>query len=141
MRSRRTYGRLVSTVSAGVSVGSVVALIIMASVQNEQADTGAAVGGAIRAGMPVNQYAVPPCAEDQVISRTGRCLYLDDTTTYFRSSNGKAVGYWYDTRHPGAVKLQPTVPACYSDHVITRRGRCSHITSADYRGGYWYRTN
>lgn len=46
----------------------------------------------------------------------------------------------------GGIRLgtsvnQYSVPPCTEEQVVVRSGECVHIDRADYREGYWYRTN
>ena len=84
-------------------------------------------------------YVVPRCLEDQVISRRGRCLDRDDSTTRYRVVSEAGWGYWVDTRYPRAMSMRPLIVACHKWQMVTRHAGCVATARADFRGGYWYR--
>lgn len=84
-------------------------------------------------------YVIPRCEEDQVISRRGRCIDRDDSTTKYQRVSEAGWGYWVDTRHPKSRLMRPLVPACHRWQVVTRTAECVALRKADFRGGWWYR--
>lgn len=95
-------------------------------------------GSAASSTPAVERWQAPRCAEDQVISKRGRCLDRDDRTTRYQVVSEAGWGYWYDTRYPSTLRARALVPACHRWQMLTRWGGCVAPLRGDFRGGWWY---